>query len=256
MAATGPGRSAKARGGTYKGLTLISVVPVGLFDAFPRRHPGMMVWETIITGFRGGFVLPKEEREICVGDPELGFEVGMGNEPFKAEKERRRENEEWRISRCWEVLSALGGGTDCAGLAIDVAGVFDDAQLDDANAHLRSSSDHARSLPSTLSTSSKTKRAGKLDDSDLTPFFLLWFPNFLVALHPFDFSLTDLLRFLGSVSTTPVQSPAGDRTVFPRHHDPHNFLRAPASEGDTTSTARGNITSSPVAAGKPHTAIV
>lgn len=87
-----------------------------------------------------------------------------------------------------------------------MAGVFDDAQLDDANAHLRSSSDHARSLPSTLSTSSKTKRAGKLDDS-------------------------------GSVSTTPVQSPAGDRIVFPWHHNPHNFVRAPVSEGDTTSTA-------------------
>jgi len=60
----------------------------------------------------GGFVpLKGSERvgEICVTDDELGFEFGMRNEPTEAEKEnRRRQIKEWRISRCWEVLFALG----------------------------------------------------------------------------------------------------------------------------------------------------
>ena len=72
----------------------------------------MTVWGAVVTGFGGGFVpLKGSERvgEIHVGDDELGFGVGMGNEPSEAEKEnRRREIEEWRISRCWDVLSALG----------------------------------------------------------------------------------------------------------------------------------------------------
>ena len=47
--------------------------------------------------------------EIYVGDEELGFEVGMVNEPSEVEKEkRRRKVEKWRSDRCWEVLSALG----------------------------------------------------------------------------------------------------------------------------------------------------
>ncbi|KIJ90822.1 hypothetical protein K443DRAFT_686475 [Laccaria amethystina LaAM-08-1] len=92
--------------------TLIGVVSPELFDAFPRRHPGMTVWEAVVTGFGGGFVpLKGSERvgEMRVSDDELGFEFGMGNEPAEQEKEkRRREVEEWRISRCWDVLSALG----------------------------------------------------------------------------------------------------------------------------------------------------
>jgi len=36
--------------------------------------------------------------EISVGDAELGFQVGMENEPTKAEKEKRKKNvEDWRI---------------------------------------------------------------------------------------------------------------------------------------------------------------
>ena len=72
----------------------------------------MMAWEAVVTGIGGGFIpLKGNERvgEICVGDDELGFEVEMGNKPTEQEEERRRkEVEEWRISRCWELLSALG----------------------------------------------------------------------------------------------------------------------------------------------------
>ena len=72
----------------------------------------MTVWEAVVTGFGGGFVpLKGSERvgEIRVGDEELGFEVGMGNEPSEVEKEnRRQEIEDLRISRCWDVLSTLG----------------------------------------------------------------------------------------------------------------------------------------------------
>ena len=72
----------------------------------------MTLWEAVVTGFGGGFVpLKGSERvgEIRVGDEDLGFEVGMGNEPSEVEKEkRRREVGKWRISRCWQVLSALG----------------------------------------------------------------------------------------------------------------------------------------------------
>ena len=43
--------------------------------------------------------------EKRVGDDELGFEVGIGNEPTEADKKkRRREIDKCRISRCWEVL--------------------------------------------------------------------------------------------------------------------------------------------------------
>ena len=54
-------------------------------------------------------------------------------------------------------------------------------------------------------------------------FSILFSPEFrhLASIWPFTW-LTDLLRYLGSSSTTPVQSPASDRTVFPHHHDSHN----------------------------------
>ncbi|EDR07846.1 uncharacterized protein LACBIDRAFT_298087 [Laccaria bicolor S238N-H82] len=67
--------------------TLIGVVSPELFDAFPRRHPGMTVWEAVVTGFGG--VLSRLEGA-------RGWE------------QRRREIEKWRIARCWDVLSALG----------------------------------------------------------------------------------------------------------------------------------------------------
>ncbi|KAK7057939.1 p-loop containing nucleoside triphosphate hydrolase protein [Favolaschia claudopus] len=65
----------------------IGVVTPELFDAFPRRAPGMSVWEAIGTGFEGGFV-PKGQDGVGIG---------------LSEDER-----EWRIRRCWEVLEALG----------------------------------------------------------------------------------------------------------------------------------------------------
>ncbi|KAJ7791687.1 P-loop containing nucleoside triphosphate hydrolase protein [Mycena leptocephala] len=57
----------------------VGVVTPELFDAFPRRAPGMSVWEAVGTGFDGGF-----ERT-------------------------------WRVKRCWEVLAALGPGAWSAG---------------------------------------------------------------------------------------------------------------------------------------------
>jgi hypothetical protein len=68
---------------------MIGVVSPELFDAFPRRHPGMSVWEAIGTGFEGVFV------------PLSGDGVGA-NEPGQ---ELQRE---WRTERMWEVLEHLG----------------------------------------------------------------------------------------------------------------------------------------------------
>ena len=63
-----------------------------------------------------------------------------------------------------------------------------------------------------------------------SPFFLLWFPNFLITSHLFKFPPDSPTSFVTQV-LVPV-----DRTVFPRHHDPHNSLHAPAREGDITNT--------------------
>jgi len=47
----------------------------------------MTVWEAVSTRLGGGFVpLKGSER---VGDDELGFEVGMKNEPTEVQKEKR-----------------------------------------------------------------------------------------------------------------------------------------------------------------------
>ncbi|KAJ7247172.1 P-loop containing nucleoside triphosphate hydrolase protein [Mycena haematopus] len=64
-----------------------------LFDAFPRRSPGMSVWEVITTGFEGGFV-PR-------GADSMGTNNGV---------ELSTEEREWRVRRCWAVLGALGPG--------------------------------------------------------------------------------------------------------------------------------------------------
>lgn len=72
----------------------IGIVSPELFDAFPRKEPGMTVWDAVQTGFGGGFVPAR---------------VGVGRvhvdtwESPDAEKLR-----EWRTRRCWEVLEALG----------------------------------------------------------------------------------------------------------------------------------------------------
>ncbi|KAF7291234.1 p-loop containing nucleoside triphosphate hydrolase protein [Mycena indigotica] len=63
----------------------IGVLTPELFDAFPRRSPGMTVWEVIGTGFDGGYVSRGED--------------GVGG----AEEERS-----WRVDRINAVLDALG----------------------------------------------------------------------------------------------------------------------------------------------------
>ncbi|KAF7362682.1 p-loop containing nucleoside triphosphate hydrolase protein [Mycena venus] len=69
----------------------IGIVTPELFDAFPRRAPGMSVWEALGTGFDGGFV------------PKGKDGVGIGVKGVLSDEER-----EWRVRRCWEVLEALG----------------------------------------------------------------------------------------------------------------------------------------------------
>ncbi|TFK33535.1 P-loop containing nucleoside triphosphate hydrolase protein [Crucibulum laeve] len=72
----------------------IGVVSPELFDAFPRRHPGMTVWDAVGTGFDGGFV-PHGKEGVGVIDDHLN-------------EQQRRETIEWRLNRTWEVLEALG----------------------------------------------------------------------------------------------------------------------------------------------------
>lgn len=84
-----------------------------MFDAFPRRHPGMSVWEAVTTGFDGGFVprtrnAPLEHRR-CGG---VGWvdvaEDELPGEPSTDTKDALEKIRAWRVARCWEVLSALG----------------------------------------------------------------------------------------------------------------------------------------------------
>ncbi|PFH48543.1 hypothetical protein AMATHDRAFT_81756 [Amanita thiersii Skay4041] len=65
-----------------------------MFDAFPRRMPGMNVWAAVGTGFEGAFV---ERGKEGVG---VGVEMGgLGNwDDVRA----------WRIRRTWEILEAIG----------------------------------------------------------------------------------------------------------------------------------------------------
>ncbi|KAF9045131.1 P-loop containing nucleoside triphosphate hydrolase protein [Panaeolus papilionaceus] len=72
--------------------TLMGVASPEMYDAFPRRHPGMSVWEAIGTGFDGGFV-PRTK--------------GATSAQLKLET-RRGAMRQWRVQRCWEVLECLG----------------------------------------------------------------------------------------------------------------------------------------------------
>jgi len=93
-----------------------------MFDAFPRRHPGMSVWEAISTGFDGGFV-PRtrgaslESRRkggvgwVDVSDEEVDLEMASRSATAEATSDKEQVREElrqWRITRCWEVLGCLG----------------------------------------------------------------------------------------------------------------------------------------------------
>lgn len=86
-----------------------------MFDAFPRRHPGMSVWEAVTTGFDGGFVprtssARKNQIEwVDVSDEEIDLPLPSLRLSMELEREDRREKiRQWRISRCWEVLQCLG----------------------------------------------------------------------------------------------------------------------------------------------------
>jgi len=92
---------------------LVGVVSPEMFDAFPRRHPGMNLWEAVGTGFNGGFV-PRNRGAttrstvgwVDVDDDELGS--GWYNLSNHEKEARREEIRKWRMGRCWEVLEALG----------------------------------------------------------------------------------------------------------------------------------------------------
>ena len=92
---------------------LVGVVSPEMFDAFPRRHPGMNIWEAIGTGFNGGFV-PRNRGAttkstvgwVDVDDDELGY--GWYNLQDHEKEARREDIRKWRVGRCWEVLEALG----------------------------------------------------------------------------------------------------------------------------------------------------
>ena len=72
----------------------MGVVSPELFDAFPRRHPGMSVRQAIETGFEGVFVpLPRG------GNSALG-----GGEEEKEEQHQQQ----WRKARVQEMLENLG----------------------------------------------------------------------------------------------------------------------------------------------------
>ncbi|KAG6828294.1 hypothetical protein H0H92_008454 [Tricholoma furcatifolium] len=70
--------------------SLTGLLSPELFDAFPR-HANMRVWDAIGTGFDGGFVPQGRER--------VGLGVLTPLTPADIA---------WRVSRCWEVLEALG----------------------------------------------------------------------------------------------------------------------------------------------------
>ena len=93
--------------------TLVGIVSPEMFDAFPRRHPGMNIWEAVGTGFNGGFV-PRNRGAttkssvgwVDVDDDELGS--GWYYLSVSEMEARRREIRKWRVGRCWEVINALG----------------------------------------------------------------------------------------------------------------------------------------------------
>lgn len=91
-----------------------------MFDAFPRRHPGMSVWEAVTTGFDGGFVPRTRDASsharkmgglewVDVNDEEIDLLVSPIQLPKESGREEKKEEiRQWRISRCWEVLQCLG----------------------------------------------------------------------------------------------------------------------------------------------------
>ncbi|KAF9473071.1 P-loop containing nucleoside triphosphate hydrolase protein [Pholiota conissans] len=98
---------------------LIGVVSPEMFDAFPRRHPGMSVWEAVTTGFDGGFVPRTRDADaaarkeggvgcVDVADEELDLDFHSGAKTGMGVDERRELLKQWRVRRCWEVLEALG----------------------------------------------------------------------------------------------------------------------------------------------------
>ncbi|KAK0233565.1 P-loop containing nucleoside triphosphate hydrolase protein [Armillaria fumosa] len=72
--------------------SLIGVLSPEMFDAFPRK-PGMSVWDVVGTGFDGTFV------------PRGKYNVGIG-----IMQELTDGDVQWRITRCEEVIAALGPG--------------------------------------------------------------------------------------------------------------------------------------------------
>ncbi|KAH9485831.1 putative ABC transporter ATP-binding protein [Psilocybe cubensis] len=96
---------------------LLGVVSPEMFDAFPRRHPGMSVWEAVTTGFDGGFVPRTRDASIelrkigsvgwvDVAEDELELDLEANEKTTHIEAVRK-----WRIERCWEVLKALGSAS-------------------------------------------------------------------------------------------------------------------------------------------------
>ena len=90
-----------------------------MFDAFPRRYPGMSVWEAITTGFDGGFVPRTRDASssarkiggldwVDVSDDEIDLQLSSQLRKEFGKEERKEEIRRWRISRCWEVLQCLG----------------------------------------------------------------------------------------------------------------------------------------------------
>ncbi|KAJ7073159.1 P-loop containing nucleoside triphosphate hydrolase protein [Mycena amicta] len=75
----------------------IGVLTPELFDAFPRRAPGMSVWEVIATGFDGGYI-SRGEQGVGITARDGGGELG-------------KEEWEWRVGRVWEVLDALSSSS-------------------------------------------------------------------------------------------------------------------------------------------------
>ena len=96
-----------------------------MFDAFPRRHPGMNIWEAVGTGFNGGFV-PRNRGAttkctvgwVDVDDDELGS--GWYNLSDHEKEARREDIRKWRVRRCWEVLEALGPASWNSFLPLDL----------------------------------------------------------------------------------------------------------------------------------------